>query len=109
MALAMATKQHVWLLRGLTELGYPDIQHLLRCDNSSTINLVHNPQISDRSKHIQVSYRFVHELVETGTLTVLHIPREHNIADICTKALPGPRFTSLRDIVMGISTVNADN
>ena len=108
MALAMATKQHVWLLRGLTELGYPDIQHLLRCDNSGTIDLVHNPRIGDRSKHIQVSYHFVRELVETGTLTVLHIPGEYNIADICTKALPGPRFTSLRDIVMGTTKANAD-
>ena len=63
MVLAMATKQHVWLLRGLTELSYPDIQHLLRWDNFGTIDLVHNPQISDRSKHIQVSYHFVWELV----------------------------------------------
>ena len=109
MVLAIATKQHVWLLRSPTKLGYSDIQHLLRCDNSSTIDLVHDPQISDHSKHIQVSYHFVQELVETGTLTVLHIPGEYNIADICTKALLGLRFTSLCDIVMGITKANADN
>ena len=90
MALAIATKQHFWLLRGLTELGNPNIQHLLKCDNSGTIDLVHNLWIGECTKHIQVSYHFVRELVKTRTLTVLHISREHNIVDIYTKALPGP-------------------
>ena len=48
-------------------------------------------------------YHHVRDLVETGKLIVLHVPGTDNLADICTKALPGPRFHQLKDAVLGTS------
>ena len=47
MALALATKQYLWLLRGLEELGYStdDLRYSLSTDNTGVDDLVHNPRI----------------------------------------------------------------
>ena len=71
MALAFTVKYYLWLLRGLQEFGYYDLTHSLSTDNTDANNLVHNPRISDKSKHIQVAFYFTHELVENGTIVVL--------------------------------------
>ena len=62
------------------------------CDNQGTIDLVRNPRISDRSKHIDIAYHHVRDLYTTGKLTPQHIPGTDNPADICTKMLSGPKF-----------------
>ena len=103
MALALATKQYLWLLRGLEELGYPSnlLNHSLSTNNTGADDLVHNPRISDKSKHIQVAYHFTHELVENGTIVVLRIPGLENPVDICTKILLVPKFIYIWNMLMG--------
>jgi len=101
LALSFAAKQQLWLQSALNELGLSIIPSALSTDNEGTVDLVHNPRISDRSKHIDIAYHHVRDLVETGKLIVLHVPSTDNLADICTKALPGPRFHQLKDAVLG--------
>ena len=101
MALAFSAKHHIWLQNALMELGYRNIPSALFTDNNGASDLTINSRISDASKHIDIAYHFTYDLVEKGLLTVLHIPGEQNPADICTKALPGSRFTFLRNIVIG--------
>lgn len=91
----LSAKQQIWLQNALRELSIKDIPSALSCDNVSSIDLSHNPRISDRSKH-NIAYHHIRELVNSGILTLLHIPGERNPADICTKALPGPRFSYLK-------------
>ena len=38
-----------------------------------------------RTKHIDVRYHFIHDLVESGILTLEYVPTEDNHADIMTK------------------------
>jgi hypothetical protein len=91
MALAFATKHHIWLQRALSELTkIPDIPSALSTDSNSAIELANNPKINDRSKHIDIAYHFTRERVEDGTLNLLHVPSAENLADICTKGLPRP-------------------
>ena len=79
----------------------------LSCDNLGTINLTENPRISDRSKHIDIAYHFIRELVENGTITILHVPGEVNSADIYTKVLPGLQYEFLK-LLIGISSASTD-
>ena len=94
MAYSQAAKHYMWLQQVLTELGYETelgyhyIYSALSCNNLSTIDLTENLCIGDRSKHIDITYHFIHELVEHGTITILHVPGKVNPTDICTKALP---------------------
>ena len=92
MACSQAAKHDIWLERALIDLGCgTELEpSALSCNNLGTIDLTENPHIGDRSKHIDIAYHFIHELVENGTITILHVPGEVNPADIYTKALPGP-------------------
>ena len=95
MAASLASKHQVWLQNALSELGYPDIPSALFGDNNGSLDSLENPRISDWSKHIDIQYHYVWELIKKGILTFIHIPSKCNPADICTKALPGPRFSYL--------------
>jgi len=98
---SLAAKQQLWLQYALKELGFTSIPSALSTDGEGAVDLTQNPRISDRSKHIDIAYHHVRDLVETGKLVVLHVPGSHNLADICTKAMPGPIFFMLRDGVLG--------
>ena len=88
MSLSNTAKHHLWTMRALKELLKDFIPEAIRCDNTGAIDISENHRINDRSKHIDIHYHFVRELVEAGTITVLHIDGKDNLADVCTKALP---------------------
>ena len=69
-ALSTAAKQHIRLLHALEELRL-SIPAALSTDSDGSIDLTINTQISDRSKHIEVAYHHVRDLVESGKLSVL--------------------------------------
>ena len=100
MALALAAKHYLWFTRGIAEFGYTNLRHAISCDNKGADDLVHNPRIGDRSKHIQIAYHFTREQVDEGTIVVIRIPGDKNLADICTKTLVGPLFNFCRKIIM---------
>lgn len=97
MAASEARRELVWLrtlLRGLG-LGSPLATPLL-CDNSAAVVLCGDQAFHNRVKHLDVKYHWIRECVENGEIIVRRIPSSGNIADILTKALPGPLFTALR-------------
>ena len=65
-------------------------------DNQSTIKLVENPVFHKKSKHVDIKYHFVRELVENRTLRVEYVSTVENVADIFTKPLSFKEFTTLR-------------
>src|SRR5258706_13247677 len=99
MAFGFSVKHYLLLLRVLQKFGY-NITHSLSTDNTGADDLAHNPQIGDKSKHIQVAFHFTHELVENGTIVVLRTTSKENLADICTKTIVGPNFSVLRYLIM---------
>ena len=100
MALSMACKQYLWLTGALKELQGLNFAAALACDNKGTVDLVYNPRISDRSKYIDVVSHHLRDSVEEAKLVAIHVPSEQNLADICTKRMPGPRFTYLNDKII---------
>lgn len=93
MAIIFATKQYIWILRGLN--------YILDKYIPAAIDLAHNPKLNDTSKHIDTIFHFTRMKVENGSLTLLHIPSSENVADLCTKALPGPRLRHLCAYIFG--------
>ena len=90
MAISNATKHYLWTHCGIKELLRNYIPNALHVDSLCALDLASNPKINDRSKHIDVAYHFIRELVESGMVTLLHVAGTENIADICTKGLPRP-------------------
>ena len=57
---------------------------------------------SGKSRHINIRYFFIKDLVKREMITTQHCPTEIMIADFFTKALQGNQFRRLRDVIMGI-------
>ena len=74
------------------------------CDNTSAINLSKNPVQHSKSKHIEIRYNFIPNLVEERVMYVEFIHTDNQKVDIFTKPLNGPRFESLRKTI-GVGTI----
>lgn len=104
MALALATKQYIWILRGIHRFLGDEVPAAISTDNTAAIELANNPKLNDASKHIDIAYHFTRERIEDGLLTLLHVSSAKNLADICTKGLPRPRHSDLCTSIFGTGT-----
>jgi hypothetical protein len=65
-------------------------------DNMSAIALAKNPVHHDRSKHIDIKFHFIREIMEAGQVEISHVGTQDQLADLLTKALGRVRFIELR-------------
>ncbi|XP_019186568.1 PREDICTED: uncharacterized protein LOC109181272 [Ipomoea nil] len=97
-ALADVSAEVTWVVSLLRELGlHNGGPSTLWCDNLGTTYLCANPVFHARTKHVEIDYHFVRDKVASGEMTVNFVSTKDQLADIFTKPLPGPRFTTLRD------------
>ena len=68
-------------------------------DNTSVINLSKNLVQHSKSKHIEILYHFIRDLVEDKIKSLEFIHLNNQKADIFTKPLDGPQFKSLRKTI----------
>ena len=71
-------------------------------DNKGAIDVAKNILSSSNSKHIDVRYHFLRELVGTGDLSVKYLRTEDQHADIVTKAIGKESFEKHRDFLLEI-------
>ena len=88
----------------LPDYRIPQDTMFVFCDNTSAINLSKNPVQHSKSKHIEICYHFIRDLVEDKVMCLEFIHTNNQKADIFTKPLDGPRFESLRKTI-GIGTI----
>jgi len=87
-ALANGVKEAIWLRNFLVELGYPQKEPTpVQVDNQSAIRLAHNPEFHNRTKHIDVRFHFIRNLVTENEISVPYVPTDQQAADIMTKPL----------------------
>jgi hypothetical protein len=70
---------------------------VIHCDNQSCIKLFENPVFHDRSKHIEIRYHFIRDLVQRGAVQLQYVSTDDQVADILTKALPRVKHVYFRD------------
>ena len=87
-ALGIACQEAVWLRQLCQEIFLPlnTLIHVLS-DNTGAISLSDNPVFHNRSKHINIRWHFVRDLIHSKVVCSSHIPGVENGADILTKAL----------------------
>jgi hypothetical protein len=59
---------------------------LVHCDNQSAIATANTVAITERSKHIDVRYHFLRELIINKTMTLEFTRTQDMLADILTKS-----------------------
>ncbi|GJU90064.1 retrovirus-related pol polyprotein from transposon TNT 1-94 [Tanacetum coccineum] len=87
MALTEAVKEAIWLRGLLEELGVELNTVAVNCDNQGPIHLSRNHVFHERTKHINVRYHFIKEVLEAKTVKVLKVGTEYNAADALTKVM----------------------
>ena len=71
-------------------------------DNAGAISLATNPLSLARTKHIDVRFHFIRELVRSKTISIKYVPTADQHADILTKPLTGVCFEKHRGFLMNI-------
>lgn len=64
-----------------------------------SIALIKNPENHSRTKHIDVQYHYVREVVEDGLVKISYMPTAEMAADILTKSLPRATFGRCRTLL----------
>lgn len=80
-------KDILFLCNFLKELTEWKLLCKLRNDNMSAIKLLESKECHKRTKHIDIRYHFMKDLISRDVLTVVYLQTDHMIADILTKAL----------------------
>lgn len=82
----------MWLRHLYRELGF--IQEgpiLILGDNDGSIAMAKNPQFHKRTKHVDIRWHFVRDLVQDGLINIIDCRDPEQTADILTKQLPRPK------------------
>ncbi|GJY59854.1 retrotransposon protein, putative, ty1-copia subclass [Tanacetum coccineum] len=99
MALTKAVKKSIWLKGLLIEQGVNLRSVVVNCDNQSAIHILRNAMFHERTKHINVRYHFIREIVESKEIEVAKIGTKDNAAGAFTKVVPHPKFKYCMEIL----------
>jgi hypothetical protein len=96
MALSDCSRQAVWINNIFSELGLNVKAVQICADNEGGIFIASNPVQERRTKHIDVRYHYVRDLLEQKRIDIVWVPTDDNIADMFTKNLGHIKFVKFR-------------
>ena len=99
MAITEVVKEAIWIQGLLDDLGVGQKQVTVFCDSQSAIHLAKNQVYHARTKHIDVRYHFVREIIEEGGVLVQKIKTHDNPADMLTKVVTTIKFNHCLDLI----------
>jgi hypothetical protein len=99
MAINEVCKEVVWLKGLFAELCGDDSCIKLFCDSQSAIYLTKDQMFHERTKHIDIKYHYVRDVVARGKLQVCKISTHDNPADMMTKHVHVAKFELCSSLV----------
>ena len=110
-ALAKGLQQSIFSAYFLEGQGHSRPPIIVYQDNLSTIKLIENGRsTSELTRHIEIGYFWVKDLVDRGLISIMYCPTDMMIADFFTKPLQGSLFEKMKGKIMGTypHTAHAD-
>ena len=93
-ALSEAAREAKWLRNLYGELGFTQKEPIILLgDNDGSISMTKNPQFHRRTKHVDLRWHWIRELVNEELIKVIDCRNPQQTADIMTKPLPRPKFS----------------
>ena len=72
-----ASQEAIWLRKLLFDLFDSSLEPVvIHCDNQSYVKLSENPVFHDRSKHIEMRYHYVRDMVQRRVVSLPYIPTD---------------------------------
>ena len=99
MAVTEAFKEAIWLHGLVEDLGIVQKQVEVFCDSQSAICLAKNQVYHGRTKHIDVRFHFIREIVDEGNILLQKIRTADNPVDMLTKMVTGIKFQHCLDLI----------
>ena len=97
MALAGAAQEAMWLQKLNSDLLGKNVSNTVIFEDNQSAICIAKSQISRRrTKHIEIKFHFIRDLVEADRINLVYCPSEDMIADMLTKGLPISRFEKFR-------------
>ena len=72
---------------------------VIQVDNKSVIEFPKNPVNHERSKHIDIHFHFIRGHVKKGSVELVHVASQDQVADIFTKLLPKVFFDKNKKMI----------
>ena len=91
--------QLLWMKKLLGDYGISQETMVVYCDNFSAIDISKNPVQHSKTKHIEIRYHFIRDLVDRKVVALEYILTERQNADIFSKPLDRSKFKSLHQVI----------
>lgn len=91
----------IWASRLIDEVKFAKVNmpmHLCG-DNVGTLRQTKTPEQHKRTKHIDVQYHYIREVVADGQVEIKHVPSGGMVADIFTKPLSTTTLEKFRNML----------
>lgn len=98
-AVTDAFKEATWLQGILREANLLEGIATVYSDSQSAIHLSKNPVYHERTKHVDVRYHYVRDLISKGKLSLMKIHTDENPADMGTKVVTVGKFKHCLDLL----------
>ena len=106
-SLCNAATEAIWLRQLFRDLGFTQNKStIIYGDNQSSIATANDGKFQSRTKHIDIKFHFVKDVVARNLLDIVYCESEHMKANVLTKSLPRNKFESVRN-VLGIVPKNS--
>jgi phosphoribosyl-AMP cyclohydrolase len=105
MATTHESKEAIWLQRLCSGIGLVQQAVRIDCDSQSAIFLAKNPTYHSKTKHIDIQYHFVRDMVEEKKVLLMKVDTLKNVADSLTKYVSTEKFSWCRGS-MGIASLD---
>ena len=96
-ALSECAKHALWYMNVVNELNIYTKSVDIYIDNKAAIHNSINQSINRRSKHIDIRYHYIRELINDNKIKLSYIRSNDNVADGFTKYLNGPQMDKFRN------------
>ena len=87
-ALTQTVCEMIWMQSLLCELGFViQTPIAMYCNNQAAIFIANNPIFHERTKHIEVDYHYIRDMVLSGHISTPYTQTSEQLADVFTKSL----------------------
>jgi hypothetical protein len=70
---------------------------MILCDNHSYIKMTENHVFHDKSKHIEIRYHYIRDMVQREAIKLQYVSTDEQVVDVLTKPLSRVKFRHFQD------------